>query len=76
MNLIHCIPAHQYRRAGTGLQGAIAALLVLRRMVKKPRAKGKEQKPLFSSPPPNPALKGTRGYALASFPLVLSVRAP
>ncbi len=25
---------------------------------------------------PNPALKGTRGYALACFPLVLSARAP
>ena len=29
--------------------------------VKKPRPKSKEQEPLFSSLPPNPALKGTRG---------------
>ena len=28
----------------------------------------KEPEPLFSSPQPNPALKGTRGYALACFP--------
>ena len=27
-------------------------------------------------PKPNPAIKGTRGYALACFPLVWSVRAP
>ena len=32
------------------------------------RAESKEQKPLFSSPSPNPALKGTRGYALVFSP--------
>jgi len=32
------------------------------------RAESKEQKPVFSSPPPNPALKGARGYALVFFP--------
>ena len=34
-------------------------------MFDKPRANSQEQEPLFSSPPPNPALKGTRGYVLA-----------
>ena len=41
-----------------------ALQLVTCRWFKAERAKGKEQEPLFSSPPPNPALKGTRGYAL------------
>ena len=36
--------------------------------VLKPRAKSQEPEPLFSSPSPNPALKGTRGYALVFFP--------
>ena len=41
---------------------------------KKPRAKSKEQKPLFSSSPPNPALKGTRGYALVFSPSLIRPR--
>jgi len=49
-------------------KGAISGLPRIAPDGKKPRAKGKEQKPLFSSPPPNPPLKGTRGYALACFP--------
>ncbi len=43
-----------------------ALQLVTSRRFRAARAKGKE--PLFSSPPPNPALKGTRGCALACFP--------
>jgi len=53
-----------------------ALQLVTCRWFKAERAKSKEQEQLFSSLPPNPALKGTRGYALACFPLVLSARAP
>jgi len=37
-------------------------------MVKKAKAKSQEQEPLFSGSPPNPALKGARGYALVFFP--------
>ena len=32
------------------------------------RAKSEEQKPLFSSPPPNPVLKRTRGYVSCNSP--------
>ena len=39
----------------------------------KSKIKCQDQKPERE---PNPALKGTRGYALACFPLVLSARAP
>ena len=53
-----------------------ALQLVTRRRFSAERAKSKEQEPLFSSPSPNPALKGTRGYALACFYLVASARAP
>ena len=35
---------------------------------KAERSKSQEQETLFSSSPPNPALKGTRGYTLACFP--------
>ena len=37
------------------------------------RVKITEQEPLFSSPPPNPAFEGTRGYAVVCF---LGVRPP
>ncbi len=47
-----------------------ALQLVTCRWFKAERAKGKEQEPLFSSPSPNPALKGARGCALACFPLL------
>ena len=47
-------------RQPNAVKGAIAVLRVLRRMIEKPRAKGKEQEPLFSSPPPNPAFDRTR----------------
>ncbi len=50
-----------------------ALQLVTRRRFRAASAKSKEQKPLFSSPPPNPAFEGTRGYALACF---LGVRPP
>ena len=45
-----------------------ALQLVTCRWFKAERAESKEQGPLFSSPQPNPALKGSRGYALACFP--------
>jgi len=64
------------RGGSKGPQGRNSGLPRIAPYVKKPRAKSKEQGPLFSSPPPNPALKGTRGYALACFPLVWSARAP
>ena len=50
-----------------------ALQLVTRRRFRAASAKSKEQKPLFSSPPPNPAFEGSRGYAVACF---LGVRPP
>ena len=47
----------------------VSALQVVTcRWFRAERAKSEEHMPLFYSPPPNPALKGTRGYALACFP--------
>ena len=40
------------------------------------KSEKQEPEPLFFSPSPNPALKGTRGYALAGFPPVPPARAP
>ena len=55
-----------------GLQSHVGrARLIALRPTK--RAKSKEQEPLFSSPPPNPAFEGSRGYAVACF---LGVRPP
>ncbi len=55
-----------------GLQSHVGrARLIALRPTK--RAKSKEQEPLFSSPPPNPAFEGTRGYAVVCF---LGVRPP